>query len=70
MHLNSVLITGDNRGIGLGLVKQMLLGLDQPPEIILAIVLDLGRAQVCITIGKFVISVNNSVSIASRSYPS
>lgn len=43
--MHSVLITGANRGIGLGLVKQFLL-LEESPRFILAIVRDLSRAQV------------------------
>lgn len=45
----SVLITGANRGLGLGLVKQFLV-LENRPELILAIVRDLSSAQVSDTL--------------------
>lgn len=45
----SVLITGANRGLGLGLVKQFLV-LENRPELILAIVRDLSSAQVSVTL--------------------
>ena len=44
MH-QTVLITGANRGIGLGLVKQFL-ELDEPPEVLIAVTRDLSRSQV------------------------
>lgn len=44
MH-QTVLITGANRGIGLGLVKQFL-QLDEPPEVLIAVTRDLSRSLV------------------------
>lgn len=44
MYYKSVLITGANRGIGLGLVKEFL-AREQPPAYLLAIVRDLSRAD-------------------------
>lgn len=45
--MNAVLITGCNRGLGLGLVKKFL-QLERPPQHIFATVRDQSRAQVSV----------------------
>ena len=46
--MNSVLITGCNRGIGLGLVKKIL-NLPKPPKYLIATCRDTQKAEVRIT---------------------
>lgn len=46
--MKSILITGCNRGLGLGLVRQ-LVGLQRPPQHIFATCRSIDEAQVCVT---------------------
>lgn len=48
--MRSVLITGGNRGIGLGLVKKLVQGTKFQPEFIFATCRDISKATVSISI--------------------